>query len=467
VPATLHVDAPSPHIDWSAGSVELVTEARPWPVVDRPRRAAVSSFGISGTNAHVIVEQPAEPADVAPAPTEGLVRTEAVLWPLSARSTTALAHQAQRLARHVREHPEHDPAAVAWSLATTRAALDQRAAVVGTDRDDLLAGLDALASGLPSSALVTGTAGVHGSGPVFVFPGQGGQSVRMAAGLVGRCGPFDARLGECQRAFAPYLDVDLVSVLTGEDDAWLGRVEILQPVLFAVGVCLAEVWRSAGVEPAVVIGHSQGEMAAACVAGVLSLDDAARAVILRARALSALAGSGGMLAVDLPEAEVAARIEGVPGTVVAVLNGPGHVVVSGPPQTLADLRESWLVEGVRARPVPFDYASHNPAVEQVRERMLTDLAGLSPRPGQVRMVSTVTGDWAEPQGMDGGYWYTNLRQPVRFEQAVRTAVAAGHVTFVEVSAHPVLTLPVTAILDDTDTTGHTLSTLRRGDDDPT
>ncbi|WP_435817660.1 SDR family NAD(P)-dependent oxidoreductase [Micromonospora sediminicola] len=200
---------------------------------------------------------------------------------------------------------------------------------------------------------------------------------------------------------------------------------------------------------------------------MLSLDDAARAVILRARALSTLAGSGGMLAVDLPEAEVAARIEGLPDTVVAVLNGPGHVVVSGPPEILDDLRQRWVGEGVRARAVPFDYASHNPAVEQVRDRMLTDLAGLSPQPGQVRMVSSVTGEWADPQGMDGGYWYTNLRQPVRFEQAVRTAVGAGHVTFVEVSAHPVLTLPVTAILDDTDTTGHTLSTLRRGDDDPT
>ncbi|WP_435817557.1 type I polyketide synthase [Micromonospora sediminicola] len=466
VPATLHVDAPSPHIDWSAGSVELVTEARPWPVVQRPRRAAVSSFGISGTNAHVVVEQADEP-DTRPVPTmPGLVDTEVTAWPLSARTRTGVAAQAARLAAHLRAGQDVDPAAVAWSLATTRSAFDHRAAVLGTTGPELLAGLDALASGTPAGTVVTGSVAEHGSGPVFVFPGQGGQSVGMAAGLVGRCGPFDARLAECQRAFAPYLDVDLVSVLTGDDDAWLGRVEILQPVLFAVGVSLAQVWRAAGVEPALVVGHSQGEMAAACVAGVLSLDDAARAVILRARALSTLAGSGGMLAVDLPEAEVAARIEGLPGTVVAVLNGPGHVVVSGPPDTLADLRESWVAEGVRAKPVPFDYASHNPAVEQIRERMLTDLAGLSPQPGQVRMVSSVTGEWAEPEGMDGTYWYTNLRQPVRFDAAVRTAIAAGHTTFVEVSAHPVLTLPVTAILDDTDTTGHTLSTLRRGDDDP-
>ncbi|QLQ35707.1 type I polyketide synthase [Micromonospora robiginosa] len=471
VPATLHVDAPSPHIDWDAGAVELVTEPRAWPAVDRPRRAAVSSFGISGTNAHVVIEAPDEPAPatmVTDRPdASGLVRTDAVLWPLSARSTVALAGQAGRLARHVRAHPDQPSAALAWSLATTRAALDQRAAIVGADRDELLAGLDALASGVPAANLVTGAGVEHGPGPVFVFPGQGGQSVRMAAGLVGRCAPFDGRLAECQRAFAPFLDVDLVSVLTGEDAGWLDRVEILQPVLFAVGVSLAEVWRAAGVEPSLVIGHSQGEMAAACVAGVLSLDDAARAVILRARSLAALAGTGGMLAVDLPEQEVAARIEGVAGTVVAVLNGPGHVVVSGPPETLAELRERWEGEGVRARPVPFDYASHNPAVERIRERMLADLAGLSPQPGQVRMVSTVTGDWADPESMDGEYWYTNLRQPVRFEQAVRTALAAGHTTFVEVSAHPVLTMPVTAILDDADTTGHTLSTLRRGDDDPT
>ncbi|MGC4889641.1 type I polyketide synthase [Micromonospora sp. DT227] len=469
VPATLHVDEPSPHIDWSAGAVDLVTSARPWPVVDRPRRAAVSSFGISGTNAHVVIEAPdAHVVTGQPdAPASGLVRTDAVLWPLSARSTAALTSQAERLARHVRAHPDQPPAAVAWSLATTRAALDQRAAIVGADRDDLLAGLDALASGAPAANVVTGASVDHGPGPVFVFPGQGGQSVRMVAGLVGRCAPFDARLAECQRAFAPFLDVDLVSVLTGDDDAWLDRVEILQPVLFAVGVSLAEVWRAAGVEPSLVIGHSQGEMAAACVAGVLSLDDAAKAVILRARSLATLAGSGGMLAVDLPADEVEARIEGVPGTVVAVLNGPGHVVVSGPPETLAELRQRWQAEGVRAKPVPFNYASHNPGVEQIRERMLTDLAGLSPQPGQVRMVSTVTGDWAVPESMDGGYWYTNLRQPVRFEQAVRTALAAGHTTFVEVSAHPVLTMPVTAILDEADTTGHTLSTLRRGDDDPT
>ncbi|WUI10429.1 SDR family NAD(P)-dependent oxidoreductase [Micromonospora sp. NBC_00421] len=473
VPATLHVDEPSPHIDWSAGAVELVTGAVPWPVVDRPRRAAVSSFGVSGTNAHMIIEQAVELPPVAGAlstaddghPGPGLVDSDVVVWPVSARSVTALRGQAERLARHVRGHGGLDPAAVGWSLATTRSVFECRATVVGADIEELLSGLDAVGS--ESVGVVSGSVMEHGSGVVFVFPGQGGQSVGLAAGLVGRCGVFDARLAECQRALAPFVDVDLVSVLTGGDESWLERVEVLQPVLFAVGVSLAEVWRGAGVVPGVVVGHSQGEIAAACVAGVLSLEDAARVVALRARALAMLAGTGAMAAVDLPADEVTARLADHPGVVVGVVNGPASVVVSGPPGQVAELVETFRAEGVRARPIRFDYASHSPAVEQVREQMLTDLVGVVPQVGHTPMVSTLTGRWADPTAMDGGYWYENLRGQVRFDAAVRTAVGAGYTTFVEVSAHPVLTMPVTAILDDAGVTGHVLGTLRRGEDDPT
>ncbi|MFJ8207613.1 type I polyketide synthase, partial [Micromonospora chalcea] len=246
VPATLHVDEPSPHIDWTSGAVELATESRPWPAVDRPRRAAVSSFGISGTNAHVIIEQGDEPVDAARVDTRpGLVDSGVVAWPLSGRSREALTGQAARLARHVREHGEVDAAAVGWSLTTTRSTFDQRAVVVGSSAEELLAGLDALASGSPAGNVVAATSSSHGAGPVFVFPGQGAQSARMAAGLVGRTPVFDARLAECQRALAPYLDVDLVSVLTGDDESWLERVEVVQPVLWAVGVALAAVWQHA------------------------------------------------------------------------------------------------------------------------------------------------------------------------------------------------------------------------------
>ncbi|MGW5082727.1 type I polyketide synthase [Micromonospora echinospora] len=482
VPATLHVDEPSPHIDWTSGAVELATQSRPWPVVDRPRRAAVSSFGMSGTNAHVIIEQADEPVDAA-APVghgPGLVASDVVVWPVSARSKSALAGQAARLADFLRERGDGgaghlrraagavvDAGAVGWSLAVTRSVFDQRAAVVGSGVEELLAGLDALASGSPAGNVVAGTAMSHGAGAVFVFPGQGAQSARMAAGLVGRVPVFDARLAECQRALAPYLDVDLVSVLTGEDESWLERVEVVQPVLWAVGMALAAVWQYAGVVPAAVVGHSQGEIGAACVAGILSLEDAAKAVALRSRALTVLRGTGTMASVDLSAETVAGRLSAFPGVGVAAVNGPSTVVVSGPPQPVADLVEACQADGVRARLIPVDYASHSAAVQDVAEQLRADLADVSPQPGHTRLVSTLTGDWVDPSSMDVGYWYDNLRQTVQFDAAVRVAVAAGHTTFVEISPHPVLTMPVTAILDDVGASGHTLGSLRRGDDDPT
>ncbi|MFG3702746.1 type I polyketide synthase, partial [Micromonospora sp. NPDC047620] len=467
VPATLHVDAPSPHIDWTAGAVELATEARPWPETGRVRRAAVSSFGISGTNSHVIIEQADEVAGPAVEAAPGLVVSDVVVWPVSARSKAALAGQAARLARHVRERGGLDPAAAAWSLATTRSTFDHRAAVVAASVEELLTGLDALASGSPAGSLVTGAASGHGAGPVFVFPGQGAQSARMAAGLVGRAPVFDARLAECQTALAPYLDVDLVSVLTGEDESWLERVEVVQPVLWAVGMALAAVWRHVGVVPQAVVGHSQGEIGAACVAGILSLEDAAKTVALRSRALAVLRGTGTMASVDLSAEAVAERLAGFPGVGVAAVNGPSTVVVSGPPQPVAGLVEACQAEGIRARLIPVDYASHSPSVQEVAEQLRADLADVAPQPGHIRLVSTLTGDWVRPESMTADYWYENLRRTVRFDAAVRVAVAAGHTTFVEISPHPVLTMPVTAILDDTDTAGYTLGSLRRGDDDPT
>ncbi|MFI5833581.1 type I polyketide synthase [Micromonospora sp. NPDC051300] len=488
VPTTLHVDAPSPHIDWSAGAVELVTENRPWPGGGSARRAAVSSFGISGTNAHVILELPDEAATEADAARPGLLDAAVVAWPVSARTRDGLARQAQRLSRHLRADPA-DPAVVAWSLAATRSAFDRRAVVLGSSVQELLSGLDALASGTPSPAVVTGTA-ERPAGPVFVFPGQGAQSAGMAAGLVGRCAPFDAALAECQVALAPFLDVDLVSVLTGGDESWLERVEVVQPVLWAVGVALAAVWRHVGVVPQAVIGHSQGEIGAACVAGILSLDDGAKTVALRSRALSALRGTGTMASVDLSADDVTARLAAsatasvgaesdgagtgpaptgsrFAGVGVAAVNGPATVVVSGPPQAVADLVDACQADGIRARLIPVDYASHSAAVEEVAQQLRTDLADVTPQPGHTRLVSTLTGDWVDPATMTADYWYDNLRRTVRFDTAVRTAVEAGHSTFVEISPHPVLAMPVTAILDDLGTAGHTLSTLRRGEDDPT
>ncbi|PTA42621.1 type I polyketide synthase, partial [Micromonospora sp. RP3T] len=463
LPATLHVDTPSPHIDWSAGAVELLTEARSWPAVDRPRRAAISSFGISGTNAHVILEQ-VEPTPT-PAPDTDrppLVDGAATVWPLSARSADALREQAARLARHVRDHADLDPARLAWSLATTRSVFEHRAAVVAADPEQLLAGLDAVAAGTPAATVVTGQAGEPGEGPVWVFPGQGAQHVAMAAELIGAAPVFDEALAECQAELDRWLDVDVVAVLTGGDDSWLTRSEIAQPALFAVGVALARLWRHAGMSPRAVIGHSQGEIVAAHVAGALTLADAARVLALRLRALADVAGTGAMAAVDLPAAELAARLP--EGVTVSVVNGPATTAVAGPSQAIADLIATLVADGVRARPVAVDYASHSPAVAPVADRLRTELAGLTPRPGDVPIISTVTGDRLDGTRFDADHWADNLRLPVLFDTAVRTAIDAGHTDFVEVSPHPVLTMSVAAILDDTGTTGRALSTLRRGDD---
>ncbi|WP_146167838.1 type I polyketide synthase, partial [Micromonospora sp. MH33] len=463
LPATLHVDEPSPHIDWSAGAVSLLTTARPWPELDRPRRAAVSSFGISGTNAHVILEQvepgPA-PAPVAERP--ALLTAPATMWSLSARSADALREQAARLARYARARDDLDPARLAWSLASTRSVFEHRAAVVAADPAQLLAGLDAVAAGTPAGTVVAGVAGEPGEGPVWVFPGQGAQHVAMAAALIGACPVFDEALAECQAELDRWLDIDVVAVLTDTDDSWLVRSEVAQPALFAVGVGLARLWRHAGMTPRAVIGHSQGEIVAAHVAGVLSLADAVKVLALRLRALAAVAGTGAMAAIDLPAGEVAARLP--EGVTVSVVNGPATAAVAGPPQAVADLVAACTADGVRARLVAVDYASHSPAVQPVADRVRTELAGLTPSDGDVRIISTVTGTWLDGARMDADHWADNLRLPVLFDTAVRTAIEAGHTDFVEVSPHPVLTMSLTAILDDTGTTGRALATLRRGED---
>ncbi|WP_245805218.1 type I polyketide synthase [Amycolatopsis australiensis] len=452
LPKTLHVDTPSSFVDWSAGAVEVLTEARDWPETGRPRRAGVSSFGISGTNAHVILEQaPAAVVPVRPEPRPG-----PVVWTVSGRTPEALRAQAARLGRFLAGRTEA-PADVAWSLATTRAHLEHRAVVVGTGSDSLLAGLAGVAAGEP--AAVTGVAGSPGAGPVLVFPGQGSQWVGMAVELLDSSAVFAARWAECETALKSFVDWSLTEVARSADPAVLEQVDVVQPLLWAVMVCLAQLWRSAGVEPAAVIGHSQGEIAAAVVAGALSVEDGARVVALRAKAITELAGTGGMLSVPLPVADVEAGLD--PRLGIAAVNGPSVTVVSGEVTALDEAQARWEAEGVRVRRIPVDYASHSPQVEAIRDRVLADLAGITPRPVRTVFASTLTGEPLDTAQLTAGYWYRNLRETVRFEQAVRALAAAGHTTFVEASAHPVLTVGIQQTLDALEATGAALGTLRR------
>nr|WP_307822093.1 SDR family NAD(P)-dependent oxidoreductase [Streptomyces coffeae] len=455
LPRTLHVEEPSPHVDWSAGAVELLTDQRDWPAVDRPWRAGVSSFGFSGTNAHTIIEQaPAVEQKEAPEPAyDGLVP-----WVLSARSGEALREQASRLREEFAHETAVSVADVAHSL-RSRSKFDHRAVVVGLDREEFLAGLTALADGREAPNVVTGVAENRGDGVVFVFPGHGSQWVGMALELLESSPVFRARMEECAEALEAFVDWSLLDAIRDSD--LMERVDVVQPALFAVMVSLAATWRSWGVEPSAVLGHSQGEIAAACVAGALSLDDAARLVVLRSKALTALSGQGGMVSVALgvdAVRELLARWEGQ--LAVGVVNGPASVVVSGDVAALDELVEVCAERGVWARRVLADYAPHSHHVERIEAELLEGLADVSPRSGDVPYFSPLTGGWLDTREMDATYWYQSLRQTVEFADSVSALVAADFTAFVEVSPHPVLVAGLGELVG---ADGVVVGSLRRGD----
>ncbi|MFE2950225.1 type I polyketide synthase [Embleya sp. NPDC059267] len=457
LPKTLHVDAPSPHIDWSGGAVELLTEQTPWPDTGRPRRAGVSSFGISGTNAHVIVEQaPTEPTDAEPTQPEQVhpeqVHPERVPpgtgadeppgaplpFLLSAGTERDLRTVADRLRAHLARHPELDPADLSFSLATTRTRLAHRAVAVARDRDGLRHALDGLAGGEARPGVA------EGSGPtrdriVFVFPGQGSQWAGMAAELLDQAPLFAEHIERCEAALERWVDWSLTEVLRDPAGTALERVDVVQPALWAVMVSLAELWRAHGVRPAAVVGHSQGEIAAACVAGALTLDDGARIVALRSKALLALSDRGLMASVAMSEAEATARIGALDGRLsLAAVNGPGQVVVSGEPDAVRALAAA----AERGRVLPVSYASHSAHVEEIRDRLRTDLADIAPVTGRVPFHSTVTGAPVDTAELNAEYWYGNLRHTVRFEETVRGLLEQGYDAFVEVGPHPTLVTPI-------------------------
>ncbi|MCL7427743.1 acyltransferase domain-containing protein [Streptomyces sp. YS415] len=468
LPQTLHVDDPTPHVDWTTGEVELLTEARTWTTPDgRPRRAAVSSFGISGTNAHVVLEQ--APADEhsgpEPVPADGgLAGSPLIPWPVSARTAEALAAQAQRLADAV---ADTDPVDAGWSLLTSRAKLNHRAVVWGSKTEELTTGLRTLASAGVAPNVVTGAADTGGSGVVLVFPGQGSQWLGMGRGLLESSPVFAARIGECEAALGPYVDWSLSQVLKGDDDAWMRRVDMVQPVLWAVMVSLAAVWESLGIEPAAVIGHSQGEIAAAAVVGALSLDDAARVVALRSAAIrDELAGRGGLLSLATGPEQAAEWVSSYGDRVsIAVYNGPDATVVAGDPEALDEISAMAEAAGIRARRVPVDYASHSAHVEDIKAKLLEALAPVTPQTSRIPVISTVTGGALDTTTMDATYWYEGLRRPVRFTEAITAALTAGHTRLVEVSAHPVLTMGVQAMAEAAEQPVTVVGTLRRDEDD--
>ncbi|MFI2238812.1 type I polyketide synthase [Streptomyces chrestomyceticus] len=485
LPRTLYAEEPSPHIDWASGAVRLLGENTPWSCSgeDAPRRAAVSSFGVSGTNAHLILEAPprdhaAEPGgddegqdapggipSGLPSDTPSTMPSD-MPWVLSAKSEPALAAQAHRLLTHVTEHPGIPPQAVAHALATTRTTtFPHRAVLTATSPDEREAALTALATHQQHPALVRGTVRPTGAGPVFVFPGQGSQYPGMTTGLLDSDLTYAHWIGQCEDALAPWVDWSLTDVLRGVPGApALDRVDVVQPALFAVYVALARTWQHLGIHPTAVTGHSQGEIAAAHIAGALTLADAARISALRARALLPLTGHGAMASINLP-AEVVRDL--LPEqTTIAAINSPDTTVISGPTdQVHQALARATEFHGARTRLLPVDYASHSPQVETIREELVAALGTVRPRETRIPFFSTLLGRWAEPEELDAEYWFRNLREPVQFHTAITHLLQTGHHTYIETSPHPVLTPAIEETATTHDTTIHTTGTLHRNHPD--
>ena len=450
VPATLHVDAPSSHVDWSAGAVELVTEAVPWPVTGEPRRAGVSSFGISGTNAHVILEQaPAEDGpdrgsgagERAGVGDEGLADVGLVPWVVSGRSVGGLRAQAGRLAGFAADGGVGAGVGlgdVGWSLAAARAVLGQRAVVTGVSREELLAGLGAVAAGEPAAGVVSGAVGEGGGKVAFVFTGQGAQRVGMGGGLREAFPVFAAAFDAVCAGLDEHLGHPVAGVVLGGDGGLLDQTVYAQAGLFAVEVALFRLLESWGVVPDVVAGHSIGEIAAAHVAGVLSLGDACALVAARGQLMQALPAGGAMCVVAAPEEQVAAVLAGRGDVGIAAVNGPQAVVISGAAAGVAAVAEQLAGVGVRTRPLRVSHAFHSPLMDPMLDAFAAAAAGLGFRQPRIPVISAVSGEVAGPELASAGYWVRHVRAPVRFAAAVGALRGAGVSTFAELGPGPVL-----------------------------
>ena len=430
-------------MDWSAGAVRLLAEPVPWPSADdRPRRAGVSAFGISGTNAHVILAEPRprSPRESQPRRTLGLKDApEPVLaaeppllgWLVSGRSADAVCAQAGRLGEWLAVRPDLDPADVAWSLARTRSAFGHRAVVTGQDAGELTAGLAAVAAGQPAPGVTAGIVAAGQPRVGFVFSGQGSQRAGMAAGLHAAspvfAGVFDRVCALLEAELAePVTDVVLGRGGAGRADQTL----FAQAGLFAVQAGLVAVLARAGIVPEAVAGHSVGEVAAAYAAGVLSLEDACALVAARARLMQGLPGGGAMCAIAAPEAEVAGALADVTGVSVAAVNGPESVVISGDAEAVAQVAAGFAGRGVRTRELRVSHAFHSARMDPVLDELAAAAGRLDHRAPQVPWAGALTGELVAACGP--GYWVRQAREAVRFANAVAVMAGQGVTTFLEI-----------------------------------
>ncbi|MEU5660990.1 type I polyketide synthase, partial [Streptomyces sp. NPDC047737] len=433
LPGIVHLDEPTPQVDWSAGAVELLTEAREWPETGRPRRAAVSSFGISGTNAHVIVEQAPSADEVTPTVAGSPRRTPSVIpWVFSAKTPQALTAQAERLRDHLTAHPEARALDIAHSLATGRATLEHRAVLIGENRDELDAALaDFARRETPAPLRRRGRT-------AFLFTGQGAQRVGMGRELYGAFPVFAAAFDAVVAELDGHLSGSLRDVVWGEDAGVLERTEFTQPALFAFETALFRLLESWGVRPDFLAGHSVGELTAAHVSGVLSLGDAARLVAARARLMQALPAGGAMVAIRASEDEVLRYLTSDAVSVAAV-NGPEAVVISGAEDEVLEVAARFEAEGRKTSRLRVSHAFHSPLMEPILEVFGQLAATLTYNSPNIPVVSNVTGELATVAELRSPeYWVRHARQAVRFADGIHYLESKNVTTFLEIGPDTVL-----------------------------
>ncbi|WP_405954200.1 SDR family NAD(P)-dependent oxidoreductase [Streptomyces phaeochromogenes] len=442
LPRTLHVDEPSPHVDWSAGAVQLLTEPRPWEREGRLRRAGVSSFGISGTNAHLILEE--APDLLEDSSVEPAVRLPVVPWVLSARTEPALRAQAAQLAAHITGQ-DLDPVDVGYSLATTRAALDHRVVVVGADTAELVGGLEAVARGERLGGVPVG------GRLAFICSGQGSQRLGMGRELYDSFPVFARALDEVSEE----LGLPLREIMWPTDHSAghdrLDGTEFAQPALFALEVALGRLLESWGVRPDYLAGHSVGELAAAHLAGVFSLPDACALVTARGRLMGALPAGGAMVAVRATEDEVTTVLAGLERVTIAAVNGPDAVVISGEESAVTQAAARFE----HTRRLRVSHAFHSPLMEPMLAAFREVAAQVTFHPPEIPLVSNLTGTLVDPKELcTPEYWVRHVREAVRFGDGMQALRTEGVTTFLEIGPDATLTA-----LADQD--GDTVPALRR------
>jgi myxalamid-type polyketide synthase MxaE and MxaD len=458
IPASLHFVEPNPKVPWSDLPFRIPGTLSAWPS-SRPLVASVNSFGISGTNAHAVLEQ--APRFVAD-PASKKTRAPAVL-PLSAKSPSALHELAERHAALL-ERTGDDFHDVCWSAATRRTPLEHRAAFVAVDRAALLETLQGFTPAAEGVVQPDGRPRV-----VFVCPGQGGQWVGMARELAAHEPEFRKALDDCDAAVKPYADWSIVDALHREPGTAgyrLDQIDVIQPVLVALAIAYARLLRARGVEPDAVVGHSMGEVAAAHIAGVLDLDQAMRIICRRSALMRPTSGQGAMALVDLAIDETERRLTGQEREIaIAVSNSPRSTVVSGEAEAVRKLVAELEADGIFCRLVKVDVASHSPQMDRPAAALATELTGLATAPARVPIFSTVLGRRAEGEEFGAAYWGRNLRERVRFAECVQTLLTETPAVFIELGPHPVLTAAVEQTAQSLGATARAVACGRRDESD--